>query len=149
MFGEKIPTHGKILSKKSKGAPHHQMGGNRSSFSQRELVPIDQGWLLLSPEPFILVYLFSPSVSDIPIDWTRFLGLGKGLARMLLFFLQVQLTFKLIKSHLNYRLELLWLTMTQFYTYCELEFLPVYVPTEEEKLNPKLFAKNVRDVMAK
>ncbi|XP_046639662.1 lysophosphatidylcholine acyltransferase-like isoform X1 [Daphnia pulicaria] len=46
-------------------------------------------------------------------------------------------------------LELLWLTMTQFYTYCELEFLPVYVPTEEEKCNPKLFASNVRDVMAK
>lgn len=39
--------------------------------------------------------------------------------------------------------------MTQFYTYCELEFLPVYVPTEEEKRNPKLFASNVRDVMAK
>lgn len=46
-------------------------------------------------------------------------------------------------------MELLWLTMTQFYTYCELEFLPVYVPTEEEKRNPKLFASNVRDVMAK
>ena len=47
------------------------------------------------------------------------------------------------------RLKLLWLTMTQLYTYCELEFLPVYVPTEEEKLNPKLFASNVRNVMAK
>lgn len=46
-------------------------------------------------------------------------------------------------------LELLWLTMTQFSTYCELEFLPVYVPTEEEKRNPRLFASNVRDVMAK
>lgn len=46
-------------------------------------------------------------------------------------------------------LELLWLTMTQFCTYCELEFLPVYVPSEEEKRNPRLFASNVRDVMAK
>lgn len=48
-----------------------------------------------------------------------------------------------------HRLELLWLTMTQFCTHCELEFLPVYVPTEEEKRNPRLFASNVRDVMAK
>ena len=47
------------------------------------------------------------------------------------------------------RLELLWLTMTQFCTHCELEFLPVYVPSEEEKRNPRLFASNVRDVMAK
>jgi len=39
--------------------------------------------------------------------------------------------------------------MTQFSTYCELEFLPVYIPSEEEKQNPKLYAKNVRDVMAK
>jgi len=46
-------------------------------------------------------------------------------------------------------LELLWLTMTQFCTHCELEFLPVYVPSEEEKRNPRLFASNVRDVMAK
>jgi lysophosphatidylcholine acyltransferase / lyso-PAF acetyltransferase len=53
----------------------------------------------------------------------------------------------LIFKHVS--LELLWLTMTQVYTYCELEFLPVYVPTEEEKCNPKLFASNVRDVMAK
>jgi len=53
----------------------------------------------------------------------------------------------LILKHVS--LELLWLTMTQVYTYCELEFLPVYVPTEEEKCNPKLFASNVRDVMAK
>lgn len=39
--------------------------------------------------------------------------------------------------------------MTQFSTNCELEFLPVYVPSEEEKQNPKLYAQNVRDVMAK
>jgi len=45
-------------------------------------------------------------------------------------------------------LELLWLTLTQFCTYCELEFLPVYVPSEAEKRDPHLFARNVRKVMA-
>ncbi|RZC39607.1 Acyltransferase domain containing protein, partial [Asbolus verrucosus] len=46
-------------------------------------------------------------------------------------------------------LKLLWLTLTQPYSYCEIEFLPVYVPNEEEKRDPKLFANNVRAVMAK
>ncbi|XP_017779828.1 PREDICTED: lysophosphatidylcholine acyltransferase isoform X1 [Nicrophorus vespilloides] len=46
-------------------------------------------------------------------------------------------------------LKLLWLTLTQVYSYCEIEFLPVYTPSEEEKRDPKLFASNVRAVMAK
>ncbi|XP_065160949.1 lysophosphatidylcholine acyltransferase-like isoform X1 [Atheta coriaria] len=46
-------------------------------------------------------------------------------------------------------LKLLWLTLTQVHSYCEIEFLPVYNPSEEEKKDPKLFANNVRDVMAK
>ncbi|KAF5303945.1 hypothetical protein FQA39_LY01730 [Lamprigera yunnana] len=46
-------------------------------------------------------------------------------------------------------LKLLWLTLTQVYSYCEIEFLPVYTPSEEEKRDPKLFANNVRNVMAK
>lgn len=46
-------------------------------------------------------------------------------------------------------MDLIWTTMTQFVTYCELEFLPVYVPSEEEKRDPQFFADNVRDVMAK
>lgn len=47
------------------------------------------------------------------------------------------------------RLRLLWLTMTNFYSRCEIEYLPVYNPSEEEQANPSLYAKNVRDVMAK
>lgn len=47
------------------------------------------------------------------------------------------------------RLKLLWLTLCQFNTNCEVEFLPVYTPNDEEKNNPKLFATNVRNVMAK
>ncbi|XP_059143736.1 lysophosphatidylcholine acyltransferase 2-like [Physella acuta] len=43
----------------------------------------------------------------------------------------------------------LWLTLCQFYTRIEIEFLPVYVPSEEEKKDPKLFANNVREVMAR
>uniref|UniRef100_A0A1Y1N7U0 Phospholipid/glycerol acyltransferase domain-containing protein n=1 Tax=Photinus pyralis TaxID=7054 RepID=A0A1Y1N7U0_PHOPY len=46
-------------------------------------------------------------------------------------------------------LKLLWLTLTQVYSYCEIEFLPVYTPSEAEKRDPKLFANNVRNVMAK
>ncbi|XP_018336785.1 lysophosphatidylcholine acyltransferase isoform X1 [Agrilus planipennis] len=46
-------------------------------------------------------------------------------------------------------LKLLWLTLTQVHSYCEIEFLPVYRPNEEEKRDPKLYANNVRRVMAK
>ncbi|KAJ8909590.1 hypothetical protein NQ315_005907 [Exocentrus adspersus] len=46
-------------------------------------------------------------------------------------------------------LKLLWLTLSQPYSNCEIEFLPVYTPNEEEKQDPKLFARNVRAVMAK
>ncbi|KAK3930099.1 Lysophosphatidylcholine acyltransferase [Frankliniella fusca] len=46
-------------------------------------------------------------------------------------------------------LKLLWMTLTQPHSSCEIEFLPVYRPSEEEKKNPKLFAQNVRQIMAK
>ncbi|XP_065575073.1 lysophosphatidylcholine acyltransferase-like [Artemia franciscana] len=40
-------------------------------------------------------------------------------------------------------------TMTQLVTYAEIEFLPPYVPSDEEKRKPKMFASNVRSEMAK
>ncbi|CAH2039248.1 unnamed protein product, partial [Iphiclides podalirius] len=46
-------------------------------------------------------------------------------------------------------LKLLWLTLTQVHSSCEIEFLPVYYPSEEEKRDPKLYARNVREVMAR
>lgn len=46
-------------------------------------------------------------------------------------------------------LQLLWRTLTQFHTFCEIEFLPVYQPSEEEKKDPKLYARNVRNLMAR
>uniref|UniRef100_A0AAR5P3Y2 EF-hand domain-containing protein n=1 Tax=Dendroctonus ponderosae TaxID=77166 RepID=A0AAR5P3Y2_DENPD len=46
-------------------------------------------------------------------------------------------------------LKLLWLTLTQPSSNCIVEFLPVYYPNEEEKRDPKLFANNVRAIMAK
>lgn len=52
-------------------------------------------------------------------------------------------------SFIRFRLKLLWLTMTQPTTTVEVEFLPVYVPSEYEKQNPKAFAEGVRNVMAK
>ncbi|XP_011504965.1 PREDICTED: 1-acylglycerophosphocholine O-acyltransferase 1 isoform X2 [Ceratosolen solmsi marchali] len=45
-------------------------------------------------------------------------------------------------------LKLLWLTLTQLNSSCEIEFLPVYKPNEAEKLDPKLYANNVRRLMA-
>ncbi|XP_015434413.1 PREDICTED: 1-acylglycerophosphocholine O-acyltransferase 1 [Dufourea novaeangliae] len=45
-------------------------------------------------------------------------------------------------------LKLLWLTLTQLNSSCEIEFLPVYKPSEAEKTDPKLYANNVRRLMA-
>lgn len=46
-------------------------------------------------------------------------------------------------------LRLLWLTMTQFYNRCEIEYLPVYNPSPAEVSDANLYANNVRAVMAK
>ncbi|BFG01858.1 lysophosphatidylcholine acyltransferase [Drosophila madeirensis] len=46
-------------------------------------------------------------------------------------------------------LRLLWMTMTQFYNRCEVEYLPVYQPNEAEMADANLYANNVRKVMAK
>ncbi|XP_004625327.1 lysophosphatidylcholine acyltransferase 1 isoform X1 [Octodon degus] len=45
-------------------------------------------------------------------------------------------------------LEILWLTLCQWHSQVEIEFLPVYSPSEEERRNPALYASNVRRVMA-
>uniref|UniRef100_A0A8L0DPX9 Lysophosphatidylcholine acyltransferase 1 n=1 Tax=Oncorhynchus mykiss TaxID=8022 RepID=A0A8L0DPX9_ONCMY len=45
--------------------------------------------------------------------------------------------------------EILWLTLCQFHNPIEIEYLPLYTPSEEEKNNPALFANNVRHIMAK
>ncbi|XP_075224267.1 lysophosphatidylcholine acyltransferase isoform X2 [Lycorma delicatula] len=45
-------------------------------------------------------------------------------------------------------LKLLWLTLVQPQSNCEIEFLPVYHPREDEKKDPKLYAQNVRQLMA-
>ncbi|XP_004380337.1 lysophosphatidylcholine acyltransferase 1 [Trichechus manatus latirostris] len=45
-------------------------------------------------------------------------------------------------------LEILWLTLCQFHNQVEIEFLPVYHPSEEEKRSPALYASNVRRIMA-
>nr|XP_056718575.1 lysophosphatidylcholine acyltransferase 1 [Euleptes europaea] len=46
-------------------------------------------------------------------------------------------------------LKILWLTLCQFHNFVEIEFLPVYIPSEEERNNPSLYANNVRRVMAR
>nr|XP_033785557.1 lysophosphatidylcholine acyltransferase 1 isoform X2 [Geotrypetes seraphini] len=46
-------------------------------------------------------------------------------------------------------LNILWLTFCQFHNFVEIEFLPIYIPSEEEKKNPTLYANNVRCLMAK
>lgn len=45
-------------------------------------------------------------------------------------------------------LKCLWYTLCQFNNKLEIEFLPVYHPSPEEINDPKLFANNVRKVMA-
>ncbi|XP_061738521.1 lysophosphatidylcholine acyltransferase 1 isoform X2 [Nerophis ophidion] len=45
--------------------------------------------------------------------------------------------------------KILWLTLCQPHTAMEVEYLPVYNPSDQEKENPSLFANNVRKVMAK
>ncbi|XP_071755665.2 lysophosphatidylcholine acyltransferase 1 [Centroberyx gerrardi] len=45
--------------------------------------------------------------------------------------------------------EILWLTLCQLHNEFEIEYLPIYTPSEEEKKNPALFANNVRRLMAK
>lgn len=39
--------------------------------------------------------------------------------------------------------------MASFYSRCEIEYLPVYVPSQAEKADANLYAQNVREVMAK
>ncbi|XP_054714823.1 lysophosphatidylcholine acyltransferase 1-like [Uloborus diversus] len=41
-----------------------------------------------------------------------------------------------------------WLTLSQFRIYCELEFLPIYKPSELERKNPRVFATNVQNYVA-
>eukprot|EP01094_Clydonella_sp_ATCC50884_P015226 TRINITY_DN25811_c0_g1_i1.p1 TRINITY_DN25811_c0_g1~~TRINITY_DN25811_c0_g1_i1.p1 ORF type:complete len:508 (+),score=126.07 TRINITY_DN25811_c0_g1_i1:156-1679(+) len=43
---------------------------------------------------------------------------------------------------------LLYHSLCQFVNYMEVEYLPVYTPSEQEKQNPSLFASNVRREMA-
>lgn len=45
--------------------------------------------------------------------------------------------------------KILWLTLCQFHNPVEIEYLPTYTPSEEEKRDPALFASNVRRIMAK
>uniref|UniRef100_A0A673GGN9 Lysophosphatidylcholine acyltransferase 1-like n=1 Tax=Sinocyclocheilus rhinocerous TaxID=307959 RepID=A0A673GGN9_9TELE len=47
------------------------------------------------------------------------------------------------------RFKILWLTLCQLHNEFEIEYLPIYSPSEEEKKNPALFAHNVRRLMAK
>ncbi|XP_031143008.1 lysophosphatidylcholine acyltransferase 1 [Sander lucioperca] len=45
--------------------------------------------------------------------------------------------------------KILWLTLCQPHNPMEIEYLPIYTPSKEEKENPALFANNVRKLMAK
>lgn len=45
--------------------------------------------------------------------------------------------------------KILWLTLCQLHNPMEIEYLPIYTPSEEEKNDPALFGNNVRLIMAK
>ncbi|TKS88640.1 Lysophosphatidylcholine acyltransferase 1 [Collichthys lucidus] len=53
------------------------------------------------------------------------------------------------KTLLSSRFKILWLTLCQPHNSLEIEYLPVYTPSDEERENPALFASNVRKLMAK
>ena len=42
-----------------------------------------------------------------------------------------------------------WLLLAKPVNRVEIEFLPVYNPSKEERENPTLYAKNVQEIMAK
>jgi len=44
--------------------------------------------------------------------------------------------------------KVLWLTLCQFWSVIEVDYLPVYVPSRQEKADAKFFARNVRALMA-
>ena len=44
--------------------------------------------------------------------------------------------------------SVIWTTLAQPFTRAEIEFLPVYYPSPAEQKDPKLYASNVRDLMA-
>lgn len=94
---------------------------------------------------FLFLYLFpSPHRSfesrvRLSLTFTRACVYNMRALRFLL----VYLKFPIVR-----RLKLLWLTLTQLNSSCEIEFLPVYKPSEAEKLDPKLYANNVRRLMA-
>ena len=45
-------------------------------------------------------------------------------------------------------MSVIWLTLAQPITRVEMELLPVYLPSPHEKEDPKLYASNVRKLMA-
>ena len=45
--------------------------------------------------------------------------------------------------------SVLWLTLTQPFSRASLEFLPVYHPSADEIADPKIYANNVRAIMAR
>uniref|UniRef100_A0A8C2XAH9 Lysophosphatidylcholine acyltransferase 1 n=1 Tax=Cyclopterus lumpus TaxID=8103 RepID=A0A8C2XAH9_CYCLU len=56
---------------------------------------------------------------------------------------------KLVITLLSSRFKILWLTLCQPHNAMEIEYLPIYSPSAEEKESPALFATNVRKIMAK
>uniref|UniRef100_UPI00358F8642 lysophosphatidylcholine acyltransferase 1-like isoform X2 n=1 Tax=Myxine glutinosa TaxID=7769 RepID=UPI00358F8642 len=46
-------------------------------------------------------------------------------------------------------LKILWLTLCQIHNRVEIEYLPVYEPSDAEKRDPNIYANNVRKVMAR
>ena len=44
--------------------------------------------------------------------------------------------------------SVIWTTLAQPFTRAELEFMPVYYPNTDEQKDPKLYAANVRNLMA-
>lgn len=94
---------------------------------------------------FTLAYQYNQFVYGTQINWIQLRGHGKDQDCTN----NYSLYFCRFLKHFFSSFKLLWLTLTRIHSSCEVEFLPVYIPNEEEKRDPKLYARNVRNVMAK
>ena len=106
-----------------------------------------------------LVNLFNLYQSDILTRQTPLHGHGKNttfqlkyscnLRNLPWYFLNKWQYNSFLRNQPHGAKSILWTTLAQPFTRAQLEFLPVYHPNASEQKDPKLFASNVRELMAK
>lgn len=149
MSGATIQIRDKKRSKQWSNEPIHHKIGCKSSFFLKELARIDRVYCHSNQAPSMLASQCNRFALNIRTNLTRSHGRGKDQACKTIYCSVTTADFNWFGIFCFYSLKLLWLTLSQWYTNVEVEFMPIYKPSDEEKNNPKLFARNVRNVMAK